>query len=188
MKLLLASESPRRKELLASLGYDFETVKLNCEEIYPPDLETEKVAAYLSELKSSSFGELKNDEVLITADTIVVINNEILGKPKNLEEATKMLQKLSGTVHEVHTAVTLKTKEKLTTKTDIAKVYLVDLTSSEIEFYVKNFKVLDKAGSYGVQDWLGMAKIKKIEGSFYTIMGFPTHLVYEMLKTPFKFK
>ena len=182
MKLLLASESPRRKELLASLGYDFKTVKLNCEEIYPKDLATEKVAAFLSELKSASFRELKDDEVLITADTIVVINHEILGKPKNLEDAAKMLEKLSGTVHEVHTAITLKMKENIITKTDIAKVFLDDLSSEEIEFYINNFKVLDKAGSYGVQDWLGMAKIKKIEGSFYTIMGFPTHLIYEMLQ------
>jgi septum formation protein len=112
----------------------------------------------------------------------VVIENKILGKPKNLQEAEKMLQKLSGKTHEVFTAITLKTKENLVTKTDVAKVYLDDLTNSEIKFYVNNFKVLDKAGSYGVQDWLGMAKIKKIEGSFYTIMGFPTHLVYEMLQ------
>ncbi|SFI29782.1 Maf family nucleotide pyrophosphatase [Halpernia frigidisoli] len=182
MKLLLASESPRRKELLANLGYDFETVKLNCEEIYPEDLECEKVAAYLSELKSASFRELKEDEILLTADTIVVINDEILGKPKNLKGAKNMLQKLSGTVHEVFTAVTLKTQNEMITKTDVAKVYLNNLNSTEIEFYINNFKVLDKAGSYGVQDWLGMAKIKKIEGSFYTIMGFPTHLIYEMLQ------
>jgi septum formation protein len=182
MQLILASESPRRKELLKNLGFDFETVKLICDEIYPSSLDTKKVAAYLSELKSASFRELKNDEVLLTADTIVVIENKILGKPKNLQEAEKMLQKLSGKTHEVFTAITLKTKENLVTKTDVAKVYLDDLTNSEIKFYVNNFKVLDKAGSYGVQDWLGMAKIKKIEGSFYTIMGFPTHLVYEMLQ------
>lgn len=182
MKLLLGSESPRRKELLKNLGFDFETVKLNCEEIYPLDLEPEKVAAYLSELKSASFRELKKDEILLTADTIVVINKEILGKPNSLGEAKIMLKKLSGKAHEVHTAITLKTSENSTTKTDVARVYLDYLNESEIDFYVNNFKVLDKAGSYGVQDWLGMAKIKKIEGSFYTIMGFPTHLVYEMLR------
>lgn len=182
MKLLLASESPRRKELLASLGYDFKTVKLNCEEIYPKDLAFEKVAAYLSELKSSTFRVLKVDEVLLTADTIVVIDKVILGKPKSENEAKAMLQKLSGNMHEVFTAVTLRTKENLITKTDVAKVYFEDLTSAEIEYYIKHFQVLDKAGSYGIQDWLGMAKIKKIEGSFYTIMGFPTHLVYQMLQ------
>ena len=182
MKLLLASESPRRKELLTSLGYDFETVKLNCEEIYPKDLAREKVAGYLSELKSASFRQLNDDEILLTSDTVVVINNEVLGKPKTIKEATKMLIKLSGNVHEVFTAVSVRTKENLITKTDVAKVYFDDLTSSEIEFYVTNFPILDKAGSYGVQDWLGMAKIKKIDGSFYTIMGFPTHLVYQMLQ------
>jgi septum formation protein len=182
MKILLASESPRRKELLQNLGYHFETVTLNCEEIYPADLPCNDVAAYLSELKSASFRELNEDEVLLTADTIVVIGNEILGKPKTKEEAKKMLEKLSGKAHKVFTAVSLKTKENLTTKTDIAKVYFDDLTSSEIEYYLTNFQVLDKAGSYGVQDWLGMAKIKKIEGSFYTIMGFPTHLVYQLLQ------
>ena len=182
MKLLLASESPRRKELLKSLGYDFETVKVDCEEMYPSNLAFEKVAAYLSELKSASFWELKEDEVLLTADTIVIIDKEILGKPKTIEEASQMLKKLSGNVHEVYTAVSIRTKKTLITKTDVAKVFLDNLTSSEIEYYVTNFEVLDKAGSYGVQDWLGMAKIKKIEGSFYTIMGFPTHLVYEMLQ------
>ena len=182
MKLLLASESPRRKELLKSLGYDFETVKVDCEEIYPSNLAFEKVAAYLSELKSASFWELEEDEILLTADTIVVIDKEILGKPKTIEAASQMLKKLSGNVHEVYTAVSIKTKKTLITKTDVAKVYFDNLTSSEIEYYVTNFEVLDKAASYGVQDWLGMAKIKKIEGSFYTIMGFPTHLVYEMLQ------
>ena len=182
MRLLLASESPRRKELLKSLGFDFETVKINCEEIYPLDLTSEKVASYLSELKSASFRDIEEDEVLITADTVVVINDEILGKPRNLNEAKNMLKKLSGNSHEVFTAVTLKTTEKLITKTDVAKVYLDALNPGEIDFYVENFKVMDKAGSYGVQDWLGMAKINKIEGSFYTIMGFPTHLVYQMLQ------
>ena len=182
MKLLLASESPRRKELLKNLGYDFETVKLNCEEIFPLELSCEKVAAYLSELKSASFRQLKEDEILLTADTVVCINNEILGKPKSKEEATEMLQKLSGKAHEVYTAVSLRTIQNIITQTDVAKVYFDTLTSSEIAFYINNFQVLDKAGSYGIQDWLGMAKIKKMEGSYYTVMGFPTHLVYKMLQ------
>lgn len=123
MKLLLGSESPRRKELLTQLGYEFDTAKINCEEIYPKNLEPFKVAAFLSELKAANFRDLEDDEVLLTADTIVVINNEILGKPKTNEEAIKMLQKLSGKSHEVYTAITLKTKEKISTKTDVAKVY-----------------------------------------------------------------
>lgn len=182
MRILLGSESPRRKELLKSLGYDFTPVKINCEEIYPKDLDPNEVAAFLSELKSKAYGTVSEDEILITADTIVVINGEILGKPKSREEAALMLTKLSGTSHEVHTAVTIRTSNKSLTKTDIAKVFLDLISESEIDHYISNFPVMDKAGSYGVQDWLGMAKINKIEGSFYTIMGFPTHLVYEMLE------
>lgn len=182
MKILLGSESPRRKELLGNLGYSFESVTINCEEIYSEDLSPEEVAGFLSELKSKSFRDLNENEILITADTIVVIENEILGKPSSNEDAILMLNKLSGNCHQVFTAVTLKTSKKLITKTDVAKVYFENLTDLEIKNYVNNFKVLDKAGSYGVQDWLGMAKISKIEGSFYTIMGFPTHLVFEMLE------
>jgi septum formation protein len=182
MKILLGSESPRRRELLGNLGYPFETVKINCDEIYPESLAPENVAAFLSELKSESFRKLIDGEILITADTIVVINGEILGKPNSNEEAVLMLKKLSGNSHQVYTAVTLKTLKKLITKTDVAKVYFESLSNPEIKKYVENFQVLDKAGSYGVQDWLGMAKISKIEGSFYTIMGFPTHLVYEILE------
>ena len=182
MKILLGSESPRRKELLDKLGYSFETVKINCEEIYPQNLKPENVAAYLSELKSGSFRVLKEDEILITADTVVVINGEILGKPNSKEDAVLMLKKLSGKSHLVFTAITIKTSKKLITKSDVAKVYFDEINNAEIDHYINNYQVLDKAGSYGVQDWLGMAKIKKIEGNFYTIMGFPTHLVYEMLE------
>lgn len=182
MKIFLASNSPRRKELLHSLGYQFEVVTVDCEEIYPENLPLEKVAEFLSELKSNSFRPLEKEEVLITADTIVVLGKEILGKPKNKEEAIEMLQKLSAKKHHVYTGITLRNSEKSISKTDVATVEFSSLLASEISFYITNFKPFDKAGSYGVQEWLGMAKIKKITGSYYTIMGLPTHLIYSVLK------
>lgn len=182
MKILLGSESPRRKELLQSLGYEFQSVKINCEEIYPAELAVDQVAAYLAELKSKSFLNPLMDEVLITADTIVVIDGEILGKPKDKIEAFTMLQKLSGTTHQVYTSVCLRTDNHIDIRTDVANVSLNKLSDADITYYIENFEVLDKAGSYGVQDWLGMAKISKIEGSFYTIMGLPTHFLHEMLE------
>lgn len=182
MKILLASNSPRRKELLTSLGYDFEVVSIDCDEVYPENLNVENIAAYLSELKANSFRTLENDEVLITADTIVAINNEVLGKPKDEENAKTMLLKLSGKTHQVYTGITIRTAEKSISKTDVALVEIDELSENEIDFYIKNYKPFDKAGSYGVQEWFGMAKIKKITGSYYTIMGLPTHLVYSILK------
>lgn len=182
MNILLASNSPRRKELLQNLGFNFEVVSIDCDEVYPNHLETKKIAGYLSEIKSNAFRKLKKDEVLLTADTIVALGNEVLNKPADEAEAKEMLRKLSGKEHQVFTGITLRSSEKIITQTDVAKVEIEELTEAEIDFYVKTFKPFDKAGSYGVQEWLGMAKIKKIEGSFYTIMGLPTHLVYRLLK------
>ena len=182
MKILLASNSPRRKELLQNLGFDFEVASIECEEVYPDNLEVEKIVGYLSELKANSFRKLEKYEVLITADTIVALEKEILGKPKNEEDAKEMLRKLSGKKHEVYTAFTIKSLEKSISKTDVASVIFGDISEIEIDLYIKSYKPFDKAGSYGVQEWLGMAKIEKIEGSYYTIMGLPTHLIYSVLK------
>lgn len=182
MKLLLASQSPRRKELLSSLGFAFEVVKIDCEEIVPEHIKVGESAAYLSELKADAFRKLKEDEVLLTADTVVAIDNQFLGKPQNEDDAKNMLKLLSGKTHQVYTGITIKTLEKTITETDVADVEFDEITDDEIEFYIKNYKPFDKAGSYGIQEWLGMAKIKKMNGSFYTIMGLPTHLVYKILK------
>lgn len=182
MKLLLASNSPRRKELLSSLGFDFEVVSVDCDEIYPQDLEVEKIAEYLSDLKSNAFRGLKEDEVLITADTIVAIENEVLGKPQDALQAKEMLRKLSGRTHEVFTGITIRNSEKSISKTDVTHVEIDELTDDEIDFYINRYKPFDKAGSYGVQEWFGMAKIKRITGSYYTVMGLPTHLLYRILK------
>lgn len=182
MKILLASQSPRRKELLSSLGFDFEVVKIDCEEIVPEHIKVGEAAAYLSELKASAFRKLEENEVLLTADTVVAIDNQFLGKPQDEEDARKILQLLSGKTHQVYTGITIKTLDKTITETDVADVEFEELKTDEIEYYIKNYKPFDKAGSYGIQEWLGMAKIKKIHGSFYTIMGLPTHLVYKILK------
>ncbi|MCD0454423.1 Maf family nucleotide pyrophosphatase [Chryseobacterium sp. LC2016-27] len=182
MKILLASQSPRRKELLSSLGFDFEVVKIDCEEILPDHIKIEEAAAYLSELKTNAFRTLQKDEVLLTADTVVAYEKQFLGKPKDEMEAREMLQSLSGKIHQVYTGITIKTLDKTITETDVADVEFDEITSEEIDFYIKNYKPFDKAGSYGIQEWLGMAKIKNINGSFYTIMGLPTHLVYKILK------
>ena len=182
MKILLASQSPRRKELLSSLGFDFEVVKIDCEEILPETISVEEAAAYLSELKANAFEGQAEDEILLTADTVVAIDGQILGKPKDENDARQMLRNLSGKTHQVFTGITLKKANKTVTETDVADVELDELTDDEIEYYIQKYKPFDKAGSYGIQEWLGMAKIKKITGSFYTIMGLPTHLVYKILK------
>ncbi|KPE50535.1 Maf family protein [Chryseobacterium indologenes] len=182
MKILLASQSPRRKELLSGLGLDFEVVKIDCEEILPETISVEEAAAYLSELKANAFQGQTEDEILLTADTVVAINGQILGKPKDEDDARKMLRYLSGKTHQVFTGITLKKADKTITETDVADVELDELTDDEIEYYIQKYKPFDKAGSYGIQEWLGMARIKKITGSFYTIMGLPTHLVYKILK------
>lgn len=182
MKILLASQSPRRKELLSSLGFDFEVVKIDCEEIVPEHIKVGEAAAYLSELKSNAFRKLEENEILLTADTVVAIDNQFLGKPQHEEDARKMLELLSGKTHQVYTGITIKTLNNTITETDVADVEIDELTTDEIEYYIQNYRPFDKAGSYGIQEWLGMAKIKKIYGSFYTIMGLPTHLVYKILK------
>lgn len=182
MKLLLASQSPRRKELLSSLGFDFEVVKIDCEEIIPENIKIEEAAAYLSDLKAEAFRNLEEGEVLLTADTVVAIDHQILGKPKDEEDAFTMLQCLSGRTHQVYTGITIKTANKSFTETDVADVTLDKLSDEEINYYIQNYKPFDKAGSYGVQEWLGMAKITSLTGSYYTIMGLPTHLVYKILK------
>jgi len=182
MKLLLASQSPRRKELLSSLGFEFEVVKIDCEEILPENIKIKEAAAYLSDLKAEAFRNLEEGEVLLTADTVVAIDNLILGKPKDEADAFKMLQNLSGRTHQVYTGITIKTCYKTFTETDVADVTLDELSDEEINYYIQNYKPFDKAGSYGIQEWLGMAKITNLTGSFYTIMGLPTHLVYKILK------
>lgn len=182
MKILLASQSPRRRQLLAALNMDFNIVSIDVEEVYPPGTPSAEVAASLSKLKATAYSGLKADELLITADTVVILDGEILGKPKDKREAVEMILRLSGKTHSVVTSVTFRTSGTLDTISDEAEVEFDAISRSEALWYVEHFSPLDKAGAYGIQEWVGMAKIRHIRGSYYTIMGLPTHLVYHQLK------
>jgi septum formation protein len=180
--IILASKSPRRQNLLKELGFDFEIITKEVEEIYPPELKKEQVAVFLSELKASAFEEnLKDNDLVITSDTIVCLKDEVIGKPIYRKDAINMLGKLSGNRHEVITAVTLLAKEKRHTFYDTTEVYFKTLTTAEIEYYIDNYQPFDKAGSYGVQEWIGYVAIEKINGSYYNVMGLPVKKLYEEL-------
>ena len=182
-KIILASNSPRRQELLKALGVDFAVQVHPVDESVPRDLPAEYAAAYLSKLKSDSFPKaLAEDELLITADTIVIENGRILGKPSGDSEAFEMIKSLSGTTHKVMTAVTLRDSKRQITVEDEAKVTFRFLEEDEIWYYIHNFKPFDKAGAYGIQEWIGFVGVTGIEGSYFTVMGFPQHLVYQQLK------
>lgn len=181
-KIILASKSPRRSQILREAGFNFEIKTKEVEETYPDDLETEKVAEYLAEKKAKATRDfIQNDEILLTADSIVILNNEIFGKPKDFEDACRIIRKLSGNEHKVITGVCLISNEKKVTFSGISKVKFEHLSDEEIEFYVRNFEPYDKAGAYAVQEWIGLCKISKIEGTYSNIMGLPMELVYRHL-------
>ena len=179
--VILASNSPRRQELLKKLIPKFKIQVVPIEENYPKELAKDQIAKYLSELKSAAYQPTKN-ELIITADTIVSIGNEVLGKPKDSNDALEMLMKLSGKSHLVTTAVSIKTTEKLITFSDTTEVTFYKLTSQEMEQYVRNCQPFDKAGSYGIQEWMGYFGIKKMNGDYYNVMGLPLHKLYRALK------
>ena len=181
MNLLLASNSPRRKELLTQLGYQFDIVKIDVDESYPSDLKPHEIAEYVSAKKAKAF-DVNENEILLTSDTIVALDQKILLKPKDENEAFEMIKSLSGKVHQVYTAFTLKTVDSEIRKICKTDVEFSEISDEEIKFYIKTYKPFDKAGSYGIQEWIGMAKIKNISGSFYSVMGLPVDLVYEELK------
>jgi len=181
-QIILGSNSPRRQELLKSLGFTFLNKPINADESFPIDLLAEEIALYLAEKKADAYAEdLKETEILITADTIVWCEGKVFNKPANFIEGKKMLETLSGKMHEVFTAVCLKSGNKQTTFYDVSKVYFKKLKPEEIEYYLINFTPYDKAGGYGVQDWLGYIAIDNIEGSFYNVMGLPVKELYEEL-------
>lgn len=181
--LLLASKSPRRRELIKMLDIPFRTVELkDVEEIYSSELPKEKVPEFLSRLKAEAyFSELKEGDILITADTIVLLDDEIIGKPGDAEEAKEMLSKLSGKIHRVVTGVTITSTKKSVTFSSITEVTFSSLTSDEIEYYVSNYNPLDKAGAYGIQEWIGAVGISGIRGSYYNVMGLPVNRLYKEL-------
>ena len=186
MKILLGSQSPRRRELLAGLDVDFRVVAIDADEHYPEGLQGGEIPYFISRAKAEAYGEpLAEDEVLLTADTIVWVPGEggrggvMLGKPKDEEEARRMLRLLSGRMHAVYTGVTLRTCEGMQTITDKTEVWFRALTEEEIAYYVEKYQPLDKAGAYGVQEWIGYVGVTKIVGSYFNVMGLPVERVWE---------
>lgn len=180
-KILLASKSPRRQELLKGLGLSFEVVEIEVEETYPENLKREKITEFISAKKASAYEDLSENEILITADTLVWLEGKVLGKPKHEEEAFEMIEKMSGKFHEVFTSVTLKSNLKSTTFSELTAVFFDEFEAEEIKYYLNEFKPFDKAGAYGIQEWLGFAKISKIEGCYYNVMGLPLNRIYKEL-------
>jgi septum formation protein len=183
-KIVLASNSPRRKELLSGLDLDYEVKTLpDVEEIYPDNLRKEEIPVYLSRLKADAYKEtMEDDTLLITADTIVWLNGVVYGKPADEAEAKKMLRALSGQTHEVITGVCLTSREKQTAFYAVSQVKFASLDEKEIDYYVKKYKPYDKAGAYGVQEWIGYIGVESLNGSFYNVMGLPVRMLYSHLK------
>ena len=182
-QIILASKSPRRQELLRLMDIDFRIVLKEVDETYPPGLQSEEVALYIAEKKAKAFDEDVTDEIVLTADTIVCIDDQILGKPENLNGAIKMLQHLSGKMHRVITGVCLLHRHQYHSFYDISEVYFCKLTDQEITGYVNKYQPLDKAGSYGIQERIGLIGIERINGSYTNVVGLPTEKLYkELLK------
>jgi septum formation protein len=180
--IILGSASPRRQQLLKDVGFTFKTISINADESFSAQLQAEQIPLYLAEKKAGVYPSvLKDDEVLITADTIVWVDNIVLNKPANDFEASQMLQFLSGKMHQVFTGVCITSNKKQVSFFDETKVYFKALSEKEIAYYIQNYKPFDKAGSYGAQDWLGLIAIEKIEGSYFNVMGLPTHKLYAEL-------
>ena len=182
MPLILSSNSPRRKELLAGLDIPFEVrVIEDIDESYPDTLPTGEIAEYIAQKKAAAY-EVGNDEVLITADTIVVLDDQILGKPADAEEAKLMLRSLSGKTHHVITGVCLKSRDQQHHFSVISEVTFKTLAEDEISYYVENYKPFDKAGAYGIQEWIGYIGVTGLSGSYFNVMGLPVQRIYEELK------
>jgi septum formation protein len=181
-RLILASGSPRRQQFFKDLDLDFEIRLKEIEEIYPNELKREQITNYLAELKANAFeGELQDNEILITSDTIVWHNNKALGKPKDAQEASDILQSLSNTTHEVITSVCFKNNKYSKVIHEVTKVSFNQLSDKAIQYYIENYKPFDKAGAYGIQEWIGFVGVSKIEGSYANVMGLPTDKVYDYL-------
>ncbi len=181
-KLILASGSPRRQQFFKDLNLDFEIRLKEIEEVFPPELKAEEITNYLAELKAKAFeGELKANEILITSDTIVWHNNKALGKPKDAQDAFDILKSLSNATHEVITSVCFKTITQKTLLHEITKVTFNNLSDESIRYYIEHYKPFDKAGAYGIQEWIGFVGVLKIEGSYANVMGMPTDKVFEYL-------
>ena len=179
--IILASSSPRRQQFFRELDLDFVIQIKEVEEIYPKELEGTEITDFLADLKSKPFTNLSKNDLLITSDTIVWLHDKALGKPKNEDEAFTMLKELSGKKHEVITSISIKSVAFQKIINDITTVYFKEITDEEINYYVKNFKPFDKAGAYGIQEWLGFIAIHKMEGSYFNVVGLPIHKLYKEL-------
>ncbi|MFM7234869.1 MAG: Maf family nucleotide pyrophosphatase [Flavobacteriales bacterium] len=182
-KIKLASKSPRRQQLLGGLGLEFELWTKEVDEDFPKDLQREAIPLHLAAKKADAFRlEMQTDDLVITADTIVWIDNRVLNKPADRSEAIEMLRLLSGKIHEVYTGVSIMSIEKTELLWDCTRVHFATLSQQEIEYYVDHYAPFDKAGSYGAQDWIGLIGIDRLEGSYFNVMGLPVHKVYKVLQ------
>lgn len=181
-RILLASNSPRRRELLSGLGVDYQVrLLLDIDESFPPHLSAEEIPQHISRNKADAYA-VEEDELLITADTIVYCKGEVLGKPVDEADACRMLRQLSGCTHQVVTGVTLKTREKVRTFSCTTQVTFAELSDEEITYYVQHYAPYDKAGAYGVQEWIGFVGVTRLEGSYFNVMGLPVQRLYTELK------
>jgi septum formation protein len=181
-KFILASKSPRRQFLLKDLGLDFEVHTKEVDESFPETLKAQEIPLYLCKKKADAFDcELTDNSIVITADTIVWVEGQVLNKPENYDDAVRMLRLLSGRMHEVYTGVCIKSNKKTKAFHSLTKVYFKHLSDDEIEYYIKNFHPYDKAGSYGAQEWIGYIAVERIEGSYFNVMGLPLRELYEEL-------
>jgi septum formation protein len=186
LTLVLGSKSPRRQSLIRDMGFRYRIHTSDVEEIYPSDIELSKVPEFLSELKSIPLIEsLQENEVLITSDTIVLFENQILGKPLDRDHAIEMLRSLSGKKHDVITGVCLQSISKKVNFSTLTSVYFSHLRDQDIIHYVDTFEPFDKAGSYGIQEWIGLIGVQKIEGCYYNVMGLPVHDIFQQLQSEF---
>lgn len=185
MKIILASGSPRRKELLSGLGLDFEVRLLSgIDESYPEGLPTDRIAEYIARSKSAAYvGNISDDELVITADTIVVVDDKVLGKPVDADDARSMLRMLSGRIHQVITGVCLTTKVQERSFSVETDVTFKKLSAWEIDYYIDNYKPFDKAGAYGIQEWIGLVGVESINGSYFNVMGLPVQRIYNELSS-----
>ena len=182
-RIILASKSPRRQELLADLGIEFETETHEIDEVFPEGLPMEEIPQFLARLKAEPFvGTMKENDLVITSDTIVYVEGEVLGKPANYTDAVKMMEKLSGRRHEVVTGVCLTSKNKQVSFASVTDVFFKALSRDEIDYYITHYKPYDKAGAYGIQEWIGYIGIERIEGSYFNVMGLPVQHLYEELR------
>ena len=183
-KIILASNSPRRKELLSGLGINYEVKTLpGIEEAYPDTLKEEEIPLYIAKEKADAYRDaMQPDELIITADTIVWLDGIVMGKPKDEEDARQMLRNLSGKTHQVITGVCLTTAASQNSFSTVTDVTFAELSDAEIDYYIRTYKPMDKAGSYGIQEWIGFIGVQKISGSYFNVMGLPVQRLYTELK------